>query len=93
MEYNHLKDITVNDKDKKKPLLPVHLVLGELEYAKIKAKTRPKMGKPGKPVAEKSKFGWTIISSGKDVGISNLCLAQSSTTYYHNLCKLDVLGG
>ena len=46
MECNHLKDITVNNKDTKS-LLPVHLVLGASEYARIKTKTPPRMGKPG----------------------------------------------
>ena len=55
MEYNDLKDITVNNKNTKS-LLPVHIVLGALENVKIKTKTPPKMKKPGKPVAKKSKF-------------------------------------
>ena len=46
MECNHLKDITVNNKDTKS-LLPVHIVLGASEYARIKTKTPPRMGKPG----------------------------------------------
>ena len=73
-------------------MLTKHLVLGVSEYAKTKTRTPPKMRRPGKPVAEKSKFGWTIISFGQDVDIFNLCLARSSTTDYHNLCKLDVFG-
>ena len=91
MEYDHLKDITINDIDTKN-LLPVHIVLGASEYARIKTKTAQKLGQPGEPVAEKTKFGWTIISPGQDFGISNLCLARSSATDYDNLCKLDVLG-
>lgn len=90
-KHNHLKDITVNDKDTK-PLLTKHLVLGVSEYTKTKTRTSPKIRHLDKPVAEKSKFGWTIISFGQDVDISNLCLARSSTTDYHNLCKLDVFG-
>ena len=46
MECNHLKDITVNNKDTKS-LLPVHLVVGASEYARIKRKTPPRMAKPG----------------------------------------------
>lgn len=89
--YNHLKDMTVNHNDTK-PLLPVYFVLGASEYAKIKTKAPPNVGQTGEPVDVKSKYGWILISSGQDVGISTLCLAQSSTTYYHNLYNLDLLG-
>jgi hypothetical protein len=43
-----------------KPELPVHLILGASEYAKIKTETRPRVGKPGDPVAEFTRFGWTL---------------------------------
>ena len=78
MKYNHLKDIAVNNKNTK-PLLLVQFLLGVSEYAKLKTKIPTKMGQTGEPVDKKSK-------SGKDVGICNLYLAQSSTKDYHNLC-------
>ena len=42
--------------------LPIHLILGLSEYAKIKTETKPKLGKPGQPVAELTQFGWTVMS-------------------------------
>ena len=42
--------------------LPVHLILGTSEYARIKTKTTPKMGKPGEPIAELTRFGLTLMS-------------------------------
>ena len=74
MEYNHLKDITVNHNDTK-PLLPVYFVLGASEYAKIKTNAPPNVEQTGEPVDVKSNFGCIIISSGQDVGISTLCRA------------------
>ena len=34
---------------------------------------------------------WLTFRSGQGLGISNLCLTQSLTTDFQNLCKLDVL--
>ena len=42
--------------------LPVYLILGTSECAKIKTETVPKMGKPGEPIAELTRLGWTLVS-------------------------------
>ena len=90
-KYPHLKGINIQDGDSKPELL-VHLILGTSEYARIKTETRPRIGKPGQPVAELTRFGWTLISPGKDVDLTNMFLTQTSSMDYENLCKLDVLG-
>ena len=48
--YDHLKGVMKDDVDDEE--LPVHLILGTNEYAQIKTETRPKIGKPGEPIAE-----------------------------------------
>ena len=53
--FSHSKVLKMNDDDKKE-LLPIHLILGMSNYAKIKTETMPKMGRPRKPVAELTKF-------------------------------------
>jgi hypothetical protein len=63
-KYNHLRAVEMTDKDDKAELL-VHLVIGENEYTKIKTETSPKIDRQGEPIAEKTKFGWTIMSPGK----------------------------
>ena len=55
-KFEHLKDVTMHDIDEK-PELPVHLILGASEYARIKTETKPRIGLPGEPVAELTKFG------------------------------------
>ena len=90
-QHQHLKEVIMEDKDRK-PELPIHMILGASEYAKIKTETKPKVGDPGKPVAELTALGWTIMSPGKEVDLSSLYLTKSSTADYHDLCKLDVLG-
>ena len=57
--------------------LPVYLILGASEYARIKTSTNPCAGKPGEPVAEYTKFGWTIISPGEEIEIGKFLFAKS----------------
>ena len=65
-ENPHFKGIVMEDVDKEK--LPVHIILGASEYAKLKTDTVPRNGKPGEPVAELTRIGWTIISGVTDYG-------------------------
>ena len=64
-KYDHLKGVTMNDTDMKKEL-PLHLILGASEYAQIKTETTPKIRKPGGPIAEFRRLGWTIMSPGSE---------------------------
>ena len=64
-KYNHLKGALRADVDEK-PQLPVHIILGVSEYAKIKTETKPRVGQPGEPVAELARFGWTLMSPGTE---------------------------
>ena len=89
---SHLTGVAIDDLDNKDKL-PVHIILGASEYAKIKTETAPKIGQPGQPVAKLTRFGWTIISPGKEsVGLTNMLLCQMSHVDYEELCRLDVLG-
>jgi hypothetical protein len=88
-KYNHLRAVEMTDKDDKAEL-PVHLVIGANEYTKIKTETSPKIGHQGEPIAEKTKFDWTIMSSGKEV--NEMFMTQTSSADYEKLCCLDVLG-
>ncbi|XP_066029903.1 uncharacterized protein [Pocillopora verrucosa] len=90
-QFSHLKGVATNDNDEK-AMLPVHLILGTNEYAKIKTGARPRVGRSGEPVAEYTKFGWTILSPGTELDLSNMLLTQTSAIDYEELCKLDVLG-
>lgn len=89
--YDHLKGVKMDDMDTKE-FLPVHLILGVCDHTKIKTETAPLIGATNEPIAEKTKFGWTIISPGKEVDLSPMFLTQTSTADYDNLCRLDVLG-
>ena len=90
-KYQHLKGVVMDDMDEKGEL-PIHLIIGASEYAKIKTETKPKIGKPGEPVGELTKFGWTIISPGSEVDAEHLFFAGSSRLDYDKLCSLDILG-
>ena len=89
--YSHLKGIHMEDTDTKDSL-PVHLILGASDYAKMKTETAPRIGALGEPIGEKTKLGWTIMSPGKEVDLSTMFFTQTSNADYERLCRLDVLG-
>ncbi|XP_046862784.1 uncharacterized protein LOC124456361 [Xenia sp. Carnegie-2017] len=89
--YSHLAGVKIEDDDQK-PKLPVHLILGATDYMRIKTSEKPRVGKVGEPVAEKTKFGWTILAQGKELDYAVMFLSQTSQSDYEELCRLDVLG-
>ncbi len=75
-----------------KDMLPVHIILGANDYAKICTDENLRVGKTGEQVAEHTRFGWSLMSPGEDGKEMLGCLAVNSTSDYDNLCALDVLG-
>ncbi len=63
--YKHLNGAKFEDPDTRTQI-PIHLVLGASDYAKIKTSTAQKVGQPREPVAEKTLLGWTVMSPGKE---------------------------
>ena len=90
-KYPHLRGVYVNDNDTK-ARLPVHVILGSGEYARIKTETKPRIGEDNAPIGELTKFGWFIMSAGQEFDKSVLLLTQTTQSNYEELCKLDVLG-
>lgn len=90
-QHQHLNGVIMDDEDTKQEL-PIHVILGASEYAKLKTSSVPRVGKPGEPVAELTSFGWTIMSPGAETDLSSVYLTRSSSTDYEQLCSLDVLG-
>jgi len=64
-KFSHLKGVHVNDDDTKASLV-VYVVLGSREYARIKTETKPKIEQENDPIAELTKFGWFLMSPGKE---------------------------
>ena len=89
--FKHLEGVTIVGNDPK-PFLSVHLILGASDYAAIKTAEPARVGELGEPVAEKTKFGWTLMSPGKELDHSKMLLTQTTYTDYEELCRLDVLG-
>ncbi len=90
-KHPHLKGVTMNDDDVK-DTLPVHVILGSGEYAKIKTQTRPRIGDEKAPIAELTKFGWFLMGPGYEFESNVVLLTQTSHNEYEELCRLDVLG-
>ena len=90
-EFDHLKQAKFIDNDQKSQL-PVHVVLGSGEYARIKTRTNPLVGTEGQPIAEKTKLGWFAMSPGVELNHNTMLLTQTSQKDYEDLCRLDVLG-
>ena len=88
--YVHLKDLQINDHDPKGEL-PLHVILGISDYTKIKTQERPRVGLPGKPIAELTKVGWVIVSPGQETGITNMLFSKTFLHDYQKLCSLDCL--
>ena len=89
--YPHLKGVHMEESHTKE-ILPVHVILGANEYTKINMAGYHRAGAMGEPIAEHTRFGWAIISSGSKVDLQNVFLMQTSIGDYEELCRLDVLG-
>jgi len=90
-KYPHLHGVEMEETDTKK-ILPIHVILGANEYTKIKMAGYQRAGAMGEPIAEQTRFGWTIMSSGAEVDLQNMFLTQTSVGDYEELCRMDVLG-
>ena len=91
-QYEHLSDVNMLDTSTKESL-PVHLILGSGDFAKLKTATTPKVGRNlNDPVAEYTKLGWVIYSPGDEDEVTHLNLIKSCRNDYEQLCSLDVLG-
>ena len=76
--HEHLTGVSMIE-ESDKDYLPVHLILGSGDFAKLKTKTVPKIGKkPDDPVAELTKLGWIMYSSGVEDEVSRINFINSS---------------
>ncbi|XP_020909539.1 uncharacterized protein LOC110247453 [Exaiptasia diaphana] len=89
-KYSYLKGVQMEDTATKEKL-PVHVILVANEYTKIKMAGYQRAGNIGEPVAEKTRFGWTIMTTGA-VDTQAMLFTQTASCDYKELCRLDVLG-
>ena len=80
------------DDEDTRQMLPVHIMLGANDFAKIRTGERLRVECRGDPVAESTRSGWTVMSPGADSGLSPALLVVNSNADYEKLCALDVLG-
>ena len=89
--YQHLQGVCIEDTDTK-PCLPVHLILGAAGYSKIKTSQPERTGSVGDPVAEYTRFGWTIMSPGVETNLDSIFLAQTARSDYEELLSHGCAG-
>ena len=51
-----------------------------------------RVGLPGEPIAELTKFEWVIVFHGQETGVTNMLFSKTSLHDYEKLCNLDCLG-
>ena len=68
---------------------PIHLILGDGTYSRIRTEKVYK-GNPGDPLVEETTFGW-VIHGGEDYS-SDACMFTREVYDYEQLYSLDVLG-
>lgn len=88
---SHLIGVELDDQSLDRHL-PVHIILGANEYAKIRTSTQPRVGRRGKPGAKFTRFGWALMALGIEDDLSAAFLAVDAASDYEKLCTLDVLG-
>ena len=89
-KYCHLKGVIMEDTDTKS-LLPVHVILGESDYAKIKTQESQCIRAISEPVAEYTLLGWTIMSPGTETDLDKMFLVQTASNDCEELYQMDVL--
>ena len=89
--HSYLQGVCMDDTDEKAQL-PVHIILGANDFARIRTGECLRVGQHGDPVAEHTSFGWTLMSPGPNSGMSQAYLAVNTSTDFERLCALDVLG-
>ena len=90
-KHPHLRGVHMDDDDKKTGL-PVHLILGAIDFTKIHTGEQLRVGFRRDPVAEFTRFGWALMSPGAKTDLSSVGLAMNSTADYERLWVLDILG-
>ena len=90
-QCKYLAGINMNDNHTKSEL-PIYMILGASNYARIKVLEMPRVGSPGEPVVESTRFGWVIMSPGNEIDLNNLTLLRTSRYDYEKLCNLGALG-
>ena len=58
----------------------------------MKIQELPRVGQPGEPVVEPTRFAWVLMSAGREAELNKLMCTNISLDDHENLCRLDALG-
>ena len=87
--HQHLKDIKVNDHNRKREL-SVH-VIGLNDHTRIKTQEKRRVGLLEEPIAELKTLDWVILWPGKENTSTNIVSTKASLYDYENVCSLECL--
>ena len=87
----NLQYVKKDEEDIKAKLL-IHLILEASDFPRIKTDSSARMGNDDEPVAEKTRFGWILMSQGQELDSAPMMLTRSVQEDYMQLCSLDLLG-
>ena len=73
-------------------LLPVHIILGASDFAKIKMGTCPRVGQISEPFAKQTKIGCVIMLPGRESDTVSVLFTKTSVNDFQKLCDTEVLG-
>lgn len=71
-EFNHLKAVSMDGRDKKDNLL-INIIPERSECTRIKKKNAIRIKTPGEPITEYIAFGCMIISTRKEKDLARCC--------------------
>ena len=75
-----------------KNLLPIQIILGASDFAKIKMGTCPRVDQIGEPFAEQLKMGWVIMLPDRESDIVSALFTKTFVNDHEKLYDTDVLG-
>ena len=75
-----------------KEQLPVYVILGANDFAKIKMEKSPQVGKIGESFAELTKMVSVMMPPGRESDAVSASYTQTSISDDEKLCNTDILG-
>ena len=88
---SYLEGVKMEDSDQTQNYLCTLIILGTVDHMRAKTPEKPRVGKMGGTIAERTKLGWTILAQAKELDYLAMFFTETGQSNYEELCRLDVL--